>query len=76
MMSLVFVYDGGAGSTQPLMQVRSDTNLFQAFGSAGFLDIKGNWWLMVSRQSDDRTFRYRWRAPSNGLRRIIGINTS
>ena len=72
---LVFVYDGGAGSTQPLMQVRSDTNLFQAFGAAGFLDIKGNWWLMVSRQ-DDRTFRFRWRAPSNGLRRIIGINTS
>ena len=69
---LIFVYDGGAGSTQPLMQVWSDANLFQSFGAAGLLDIKGNWWLMVSRQSDT-TFRFRWRGANNGLRRIIGI---
>ena len=72
---LVFVYDGGAGATQPLLEVWSDANLFQAFGANGLLDIKGNWWLMTSRQSD-RTFRFRWRAPSNGLRRIIGIRTN
>ena len=71
---LVFVFDGGAGSTQPLIGCWIDSNLFQAFGAAGTLWIVGNWWLMVSRQ-DDNTFRWRWRAPSNGLRRIIGIST-
>ena len=71
---LAFVFDGGAGSTQPLMQVWSDSNLYQAFGAAGLLDIKGNWWLMTSRQSD-RTFRFRWRGANNGLRRIVGIRT-
>ena len=72
---LVFVFDGGSGSTQPLVPCWVDSNLFQAFGAAGTLWIVGNWWLMVSRQSDN-TFRFRWRAPSNGLRRIIGITTN
>ena len=69
---LAFVFDGGAGSTQPLMEIWSDVNLYQSFGAAGLLDIKGNWWLMTSRQSD-RTFRFRWRGANNGLRRIVGI---
>ena len=72
---LAFVFDGGAGSTQPLIACWVDSNLFQAFGATGTLWIVGNWWLMVSRQSDN-TFRWRWRAPSNGLRRIIGIRTN
>ena len=72
---LVFVFDGGSGSTQPLVPCWVDANLFQSFGAAGTLWIVGNWWLMVSRQSTT-TFRFRWRAPSNGLRRIIGIKTN
>jgi len=72
---LVFVFDAGAGSTQPLMPCWVDSNLFQAFGAAGTLWIQANYWLMTSRQSDT-TFRYRWGTPNNGLRRIIGIRTN
>ena len=70
---LIFVFDGGSGPNQPLMPMWVDANLFQAFGAGGTLWIMGNWWLMVSRQSDN-TFRFRWRGANNGLRRIIGIN--
>ena len=72
---IVFVFDGGSGPNQPLMPMWVDSNLFQAFGAGGTLWIMGNWWLMVSRQSDN-TFRFRWRGANNGLRRIIGISTS
>ncbi len=72
---LLFVFDAGAGSTQPLMPCWTDSNLFQSNGAAGILWIQGQYWLMVSRQSTT-TFRFRWRAPSNGLRRIIGIKTN
>jgi len=72
---LVFVFDAGAGSTQPLMPCWVDANLFQAFGAAGTLWIQANYWLMISRQSPT-TFRYRWGTPNNGLRRIIGIRTN
>ena len=71
---IVFVFDGGSGPNQPLMPMWVDSNLFQAFGAGGTLWIMGNWWLMVSRQSDN-TFRFRWRGANNGLRRIIGIST-
>ena len=72
---LLFVFDAGAGSTQPLMPCWTDSNLFQSNGAAGILWIQGQYWLMVSRQSTT-TFRFRWRAPANGLRRIIGIKTN
>ena len=72
---LVFVFDGGAGATQPLLGCWVDANLFQAFGANGTLWIAGNYWLMVSRQ-DPRHFRWRWRANVNGLRRVMGIRTN
>ena len=72
---LIFVFDGGAGQTQPLIGCWVDANLFQASGANGILWIVGNWWLLCSRQSHTE-FRWRWRAPSNGLRRIIGIRTN
>ena len=72
---IVFVFDGGAGQTQPIIPCWVDANLLQAAGANGILWIIGNWWLLISRQSPT-TFRWRWRAPSNGLRRIIGISTN
>ena len=72
---LAFVFDGGAGATQPLIPCWIDANLFQAFGATGTLWIVGSWWLMVSRQSPT-TFRWRWRGANNGLRRIMGIRTN
>ena len=72
---LVFVFDPGAGSSQPLMPEIIDSNLFTAAGANGILRINGGYWLMFSRQSDTE-FRLRWCTPPCGLRRIIGLRTN